>query len=164
VGRVITGSQPFFQSERLVLQCVRQFVRQHRTLRVRIHPVQQVHRLGLRVVVSRNLLFEHRHQKGLQIEIARQQPEFLKHHFRALQPLGVLVFFHSFLDKVLHLAAFDEAPLHLRLDRQLRILAGEFQDLVHRLEQLLRLLRRNDLFWRSLLGPGALARGSSGFA
>ena len=147
MARLIANLHPFLQAKRLVLQCVRQFVRQHWTLRLHVHPVQQVYGLGFGVVVSRHLLLEERNQKRLQIEIARQQSKFLQHDFRALQPLRILVLLHVLLDKGLHLAALHQPPLDLLFDGQLRLPAGKLQDLVNRLEKLLGFLRGDDLFW-----------------
>ena len=147
---------PFLNAERLVLERVRQFVRQHRLLLFDIHPVQQIHSSCFDVVVSRHLLPQHRHQEGGQVEVPRQQPEFLQHRRRPLQSLRVLVVLHALLDVGLHLVALGQPALHLVLDREARVLAGKLQDLVHRAEKFLRLFGRDDGF---LCGAGALARG-----
>ena len=81
----------FFQIERLVLQRMGQFVRQHRLLLVRAQPVEQIHGLGFGIVVSGDLLFQQRHQKCSQVEVARQQSKFLEHQLGAAQPLGIFV-------------------------------------------------------------------------
>ena len=51
----------FFQIERLVLKRMSQFVRQHRLLLLRTDPVQQVHSLGLGIVVAGDLLLQQSH-------------------------------------------------------------------------------------------------------
>ena len=72
---------PCFQIEVLILQRMSKFMSEYRLLRVRGKPVQQIHALGLHIVVSGDLLLEKLDQKTVQIEIARQQPEFLEDHF-----------------------------------------------------------------------------------
>ena len=66
----------FVEIERLVLQGMSQFVRQHRLLLLGPQPVQQVYGLGLRVVVAGHLLLQQGHQKLSQVEVTRQQSEF----------------------------------------------------------------------------------------
>ena len=89
---------PFFQVGVLVLQGVGQLVRHHRLLLVRIDPVEQVHGLGLGVVVGFDLLLEERQQKGLELEILVEQAEFLEHDFVALEALGAFVFVEFFIE------------------------------------------------------------------
>ena len=68
-----------------------QLMRQHRLLLLRIHPVQQVHRLRLVVVEAGDLLRQQAQQKRPQVEVPAQQPKLLQHNLRPLQPLRALI-------------------------------------------------------------------------
>ena len=149
----------------LILQGVRQFVGQHRPLRVSIHPVEQVNGLGLGIVEAGDLLLEQAEQKRPQLEIARQQSQLLQRRGGAFKPLGVLVLLHVPHNVLFHFIAIGELPLHLVLDRQPRILADECQNFIDRPEQFLGLFRadfvlggvRLSAAWRvRLAGPGVV--------
>ena len=60
------------------------FVRKHRLLGIGGEPVQQIHALGLHVVVPGDLLLKKLDQETVQIEVARQESKLLQHDFRAL--------------------------------------------------------------------------------
>ena len=78
------GQLPFLQVDLLVLQRVSQLVRQDRLLNLRLHPVQQVDALGLRIVVGGHLLAQQAEKFGVQIVARRKQPEFFQHQPRLL--------------------------------------------------------------------------------
>ena len=92
LGQVGVGRlHVFFEIERLVLQRMRQFVRQHRLLLVGAQPVEQIHGLGFGIVISRHLLFQQHHQKFPQVEVSGQKAKFLEHQLGAAQALGIFV-------------------------------------------------------------------------
>ena len=147
---------------------MRQFMCQHGLLLLRIDPVQNVYRLFLRIVVSRDLLLQHRHQKWPQLKIPWNQPEFFQHLRRPLQPLRILVVLHSLVQIRLHFLPIRQFAFDLMLDRQSGIAARKLNQLIHRPKQFLSLLRRNNFFWSrssrrrrsgSLCSADALARG-----
>ena len=53
--------KPLVEPERLILQSMRQFVRKHRALEIGNHPIEEIHGLGFRVVVSFDLLLKQGH-------------------------------------------------------------------------------------------------------
>src|ERR1051326_5472760 len=61
----------------LVLQSMGEFVSQDRFLLIAWNPVQHRDRLGLEVVIGRDLLAVRLYQKFLQVEVAREQAKFL---------------------------------------------------------------------------------------
>ncbi len=91
---------------------MRQLMRQHRLLLIRLNPVQQVHRLRLVVVEPRNLLRQQRQQKRPQMKVAVQQAELLQHDLRPLHPLRALVLVELLLQIAIHLIARDQFALH----------------------------------------------------
>ena len=109
-----------------------QLVRQHRLLLVRLDPVKQIHRLRLVVVKPCNLFRQQRKQKGAKMKVPVKQAELLQHNLGALHPLRAFVLVELLPEVLIHLIARDQFPLHTVLDRQLRIGAGEAEDLVHR--------------------------------
>ena len=133
------GEAPFLQANRLVLQGMRQLVGQHCFLQLRLHPVEQIHRLGFGIVVSRHLLAQQLQKLGVQIVVRRDHAEFLQHQLRAFEALGVLVILHPLLDVALHLIASDELAFHLVLNGEASVLADELENLVNRAEEFLRL-------------------------
>ena len=143
--RNVVGSLvvPFFQVRVLILQRVGQLVRHHRLLLVGIDPVQHVHGLGLRVVISLDLLLQQRQQKRLELKVAVEQAKFLQHDLIALQSLGALVLVEFFVEIALHCGARGEGALHGALDRQAGLLRGELDELVDQREELLGLLGRD---------------------
>ena len=142
-----TGQFPFFQADVLVLQGVRQLVRQHRLLLVRRNPVEQVHRLGFGVVKSGHLFAQQAHELAMQIVVGRQQSELDQNRLRPLEPLGVLVLAHALLDVAGDRLARDELALHRMLDGQSGIVTGEAQDLVDRTKEFLLLLLGDRTCW-----------------
>jgi hypothetical protein len=88
------------------LQGVRQLVREDRLLLFDVQPVQQIHGFGFNVVISRNLLPQHRHEKFGEFKIARYQSKLLEHLRRPLQTFGILIVLEAFFDILLHLVAF----------------------------------------------------------
>jgi len=154
----VAALHPFFQPERLILQRMRQFMRHHRTLRLRSNPIQQIHGLRFRIVVAGHLLTQQLHQKSLQIEVGWKQPEFFQHQLRPAQALRIFVFGHVFFEISHNFIAGGELALDLMLDRQIRIFAGKFQNLIHLAEDLFRFLGRDFLLLLGLCSAGALAR------
>ncbi len=137
----------FFEIERLVLQGMGQFVGQHRLLLVDAQPVEKIHGPGFGIVVSRDLLFQQRHQKRPQVEVSGQQPKFLEHQLGAAQALGIFVLAGVLGDIGFHFIAADQLALDLVLDGKQRVFAGKAQNLVHRAEEFLRFLWRNLLLF-----------------
>jgi hypothetical protein len=123
----------------LVLQGVGQFVGQHRLLFLDVHPVQQVHGLGLGVVVGLNLFFQKRQQKWLQRKVAVQHAELLQHDLVALHAFGAFVLVELLLHKALHRGPGGQLALHGVLDRQAGLLGGKLQQFIHETEQFARL-------------------------
>ena len=121
------------------------------------HPIEQIHRSCLGIVVARNFLTQQRNQECLQIEIAGQQAEFLEHEFGAPQPLRVFVV--QVLGEIGdNFIAAGQLALDLSLDGQAALLAVELENLVHRVEKFFG-LARGDLdfiFRRLFLGGGRL--------
>ena len=120
VLRDVVGSLvvPLLQVRVLILQSVRQLVGHHRLLLVGIHPVENVHGLGLRIVVGLDLFLQQRQQKGLQLKIVVQQAKLLQDDLIALQPLGALVFIEFLIEVALDCGARREGALDGALDGQ----------------------------------------------
>ena len=64
-GRLVVVAIPFLQVNMLVLQCVRQLVRQYRFLLFRRNPIQQIHRLCFVIVIAGDLFAQQLDQNGL---------------------------------------------------------------------------------------------------
>ena len=144
--------RPLRQANLLILQRVRQFVRQHRLLLVGLNPVQQVHSLCLVVVETGNLFGQQGDEERLQLEVAVQQPKLLQHCLRARQPFCPFVLFKPLAEILVHLIACHQLAFDGVLYRQLRILAGKLQYFVDGLEQLFRLFFRQRSAWLVLFG------------
>ncbi len=93
---------PFLKINLLVLQRMGEFVRQHRLLNVRLHPVEQIDALRLGIVVSGHLLAQQTQKLRVQIVSRRKQPEFLQHEPRLLQPLRIFIVLHALVNVALH--------------------------------------------------------------
>jgi hypothetical protein len=102
----------------LVLKGVRQLVGQDRLLLLDVDPVQHVDGLGFGVVVGLDLLFEKRQQKGLEVEVAVEQAEFLEDDFAALEAFGALVLVELFFQIAFHFGAGGDLALDVALDGQ----------------------------------------------
>ncbi len=146
VGGVVAGVErdvrrglvaPLVEVDVLVLQGVGQFVGQHGFLLVDADPVEHIHGLGLGVVVGLDLLFQQGQQKGLEVEIAIEQSEFLEHDLAALHALGVLVVVELLIQIAFHGGAGGEPALDLALDGQAGLLRGELEQFVDQSEELL---------------------------
>ena len=122
---------------------MRQLMHQHRLLRLRVNPVQQINRLRLGVVIACDLLLQQLQHERLQLKVAVQQPKLLQHNLPALHPLRVLVLVELIRQVFLHRVPAGQRPLYLVLDRQPALLRGIFRQLIHAAEQLLRLLGSN---------------------
>ena len=157
------GHAPLFQIDRLVLQGVRQFVGQYGLLQLGLHPVEQVHGLGFRIVVGGHLFAEQLEEFGVQIVVLGNHAEFLQHELRTLQPLRVLVVLQPLLDVAFHLVARDELALHLVLDGKAGVLADELQNLVNRAKEFFR-LRLGDGLLRFWCGAGCACGGGDGWS
>ena len=138
-------------------------MRQHRTLQIRLHPVEQVHSLGLRVVVARDLFLQQADQKTLQIVIFWQQAKFLQHQLGAPKTLHIFVLGHVLFEIAHHLIAAGETALDLMLDGKRTIFRGKVEDRIHVAEEFFGLLGSDfgfSLVGRLLVGlPGSLLIG-----
>src|SRR6266851_3913778 len=132
--------EPLVEAEGLVLEGVRQFMRQHGTLQIGRHPVQQIYSFGFGIVIAGYLLFEQADEKCLQIEIFRQQAEFLQHQLSAFQALDVFVLGHVFLQVGNNFLTAGQTALDPMLDGKRSVFAGKVEDGVHVAEELLSLL------------------------
>ena len=161
--------RPLLQLEILILQSVRQFMRQHWLLLVRIDPIEQIHRLVIRVVVARHLFTQQFEHESFQVEIARDQSKFLQNNFRPLQLLRGFVFLETLDEESLHVVPAGELPFYLMLDRQRGIVALNLQNRVDGIEKFLFLSLRDSVLGldlrvcrslriRSLLRCGLLNR------
>ncbi len=121
---------------------MREFVGHDGLLLFDRHPVEKIHSSRFGIVVARNLFLEQSEKKGLQVELPRQQSEFLKHQLGAAQSLRVFVV-HVLREIRDHLVAAGQFALHIALNRKTGFLAVEVQDLVHGMEQLFGFPRRN---------------------
>ena len=120
--------RPLLEVHLLVLHRMRQLMRKHGFLLIRLHPVQQIHHLGLGVVVARNLLRQQAQQKRLQVEAPVQQPEFLQHDLRPLQLLRALILVEALHQVPVHLIARNQPPLHLQHRCQARVVGHKGHD------------------------------------
>ncbi len=133
-----------FQVEALVLERMGKLMGHHRTLHLRLIPVEQVHGAGLLVIVAGHLFGKQFDKKTVQIEGTRQEPKFFLHELRALKADAVSIVVEFVADVFFHLWAADDGPLDLFLDRQAGIFAGKTQNLIHRAEKFFG-FRRSDL-------------------
>ena len=119
--------EKFPQVEILVLERVRQFVRQHHFLHVFAHPICDQHGLAPRVVDARRLLRVEGDEEFPEVEVARHQAESLEHRLLLVKfARGILLF------EVLRQVILDLGPPHdLLLERRLD---GQAGDLAHVLE------------------------------
>ena len=127
---------PLFQVGVLVLESVGQLVGQHRLLLLDVHPVEQVHGLGFRVVIGFDLLFEQREQKGFQLEVAVQQAEFLQDDFAALEAFCALILLEFLLQIAFHGCAGGDLTLDCAFDGQAGLLRGELEQFIDQREEL----------------------------
>ena len=128
-----------------------QLVRQHRLLLVRLDPVQQIHSLRLVVVKPSDLLRQQRKKKGAQMKVAIEQAQTSSAQSRSAPYASRLRPRRTSPEVLVDLIARDQFALHSVLNRQLRVGAGEAEDLVHRAKELLRLLLRHRGLCRSLV-------------
>ena len=82
----------------------------------------------------------------MQIEVTRQEAEFLEDDLRALQPLGVFVLIHFFIDIFRNLLAAGQLAFYLLLDRITGVLAEPVQGFIDGSEELLSFRRSDFLF------------------
>jgi hypothetical protein len=150
---------PLFEIRVLVLKSVRELVSQDRLLLFNVYPVEHVNGLGFGVVEGFDLLIEECEEKGLEGEVAIEQPEFLEHNFSALQALGAFVFVEFFLEVTFNGGAGGDLALDGALDGQAGLLGGEFEQFIDEGEELFGLFGGDvsRSFFRGL--GGGLGRG-----
>ncbi len=128
---------------------MRELVGQHRLLRVGRKPIEQIHLLGLNVVVAGDLLLKKINEEFVKIEVARQQSKFLEDDLGSLETLCIFVLIHLLVDVLGYLLATRELARDLLLNREAGVFAQPGECVVDGSKQLLSLLRRDLLFrWR----------------
>ena len=108
----------FLEIERLVLQRMSQFVRQHRLSAARHQPVQQIHGLGFGIVVTRHLLLSSATRNVPRSKSRGSSPNFFSTSSDAAQALRILVLGGVLFDIGLHFVAVDQLSLDFMLDRE----------------------------------------------
>jgi hypothetical protein len=135
-------------------------VREHRLLLLGIHPVEEVDGLSGRIVITGDLFAEEDDEEFLEIEILREQAEFLENEFGAAEALGIVVFGEVLFDVGGDGVTIDEATLDHGLNGQVGVFAGEFEDVVDGAEEGVGLFGGDFLFGGGRLdGSGSLGGG-----
>jgi hypothetical protein len=149
--RLGSSLHPLLQIVVLILQGVSQFMSQNWFLAIERNPIQQRNRFGFEVVVPGDLLAGGFDQKFLQIEIARQETEFLHAQLFLGKPLREFLFGQRAPGIFLHVGLAYEAPLHCGMFGHSTIFCSEREDFVYGLEELFRIRVGHADFFRSVL-------------
>ena len=97
-----------FQVKALVLQSVCELMGHHRTLHLRLIPVQQVHGARFFVVIAGYLFSEQLDEEAMQVKGTRQQSEFFFDQLRAFKADTVGIILELISDILFYLRAADD--------------------------------------------------------
>jgi len=128
---------PLCQIIILILQRVREFVREDGSLFFEGHGVQQENGLGLFVVKPGNRLPVRLHQELTQVEVPRQQAELLHREFGACETLGKIGASQTVLGEFFDACLPHDSFLYRIVLGEPGVFAGELKNFIHGGEQFL---------------------------